>query len=98
MDMIIRYNLGSIALGLAAWIFAGLGIWKTKHSQVLALMSYICCSVSLVFQFCEINLRTDLSDYSAIEDTIEGIIYCAVRLILVTVVLNVVAIWRQRHR
>lgn len=98
MDMIIRLDLGSIVLGLAAWIFAALGIWWTKRSQGLGLMSYICCSVSLIFQFCGIERRTELSDFSAIEDTIEGIIFCAVVLVVVTALLNVAAILRNRNR
>lgn len=65
---------------------------------MLGLISHGLCGLSLVLQLCGIKLRTDMGDYSAIDDTIEGIIYCAAVLITVTVSLNIIALLRQRHQ
>ena len=92
------FNVSSVVLGLLAWLFAALGIGAGKYRQEAALGSYICCGTSLIFQLCEIDRRTDISDYAAIEDTIEGVIYCAALLLAVTIILNFAAILRHRRK
>ena len=94
--MYIGFNLGSIILGLTAWTLATMGILCRRHGQTLGVMSFGCCGVSLVLQFCEISRRVSISDYAAIDDTIEGIIYCAIVLVAVTLCLNITAIRRQK--
>lgn len=91
-------NLGSLILGLLAWTFGAVSIGWRKRSREMSLGSFTCCGTSLIFQFCEIDRRTDISDYAAIEDTIEGIIYCAALLLAVTIILNFAAILRHRRK
>lgn len=86
------YNIGSIILGLAAWIFASLAIAKHNHAQRFTTISFSACCLSLVLQLLEVSNRVNLGDYAAIEDTIRAVLFAAVTLVVVTVVLNVVAL------
>lgn len=95
--MSVGWNLGSILMGLAAWSLSALGIRLKRQSRILHTAGFGCCCTALVFQFCEIDRRTDLSDYAAIEDTIEGVIFCAIVLIAVTLGLNLISLLRHRE-
>lgn len=92
------WNIGSLLLGLAAWILSALGIRMKSQSRLLETVGFGCCCAALVFQLCEIDRRTDISDYAAIEDTIEGVICCALVLMVVTVGLNLVSALRHREK
>ena len=86
------YNVGSIILGLIAWTFADLAIAKHNHAQRFTTISFSACCLSLVLQLLEVSNRVNLGDYAAIEDTIRAVLFAAVILVVVTVVLNVVAL------
>lgn len=88
------FNLGSIVLGLVAWVLACFAI-KSKRAVAayrLSVCSFSICAVSLLLQFLEISHRADLWDFSAIADTIRSIVFAACVLIAVTVFLNAVAV------
>ena len=89
------YNTASFVLGLGAW---GLGIlalsgikprWATSGSLGL-------CACALLFQIFEVEHRVSIRDFSAIEDTIGAVMVCAVVLVVVTLLLNGIALWRAR--
>ena len=90
------YNIGSIILGVAAWIFAGLAITNQKKGHQLSIISYSACAFSLLFQLLEVSNRVNLGDYAAIEDTIRAVLFAAITLVVVTVALNVVALANGR--
>lgn len=94
----ITLNIGSIVLGLGAWSFACMAIAskKTKIPHRFSVISFSMCIISLVFQLFEINNRVNIGDFAAIEDTIRAVIMAAVVLVVVTIVLNVVALFKNK--
>lgn len=52
------------------------------------------CSIALVLQVLEIGRLVDINDLSAVMDTIRAVGIAAVTLVVVTVVLNVIAVCR----
>lgn len=103
MSLSMIYNLGSICLGLAAWMFGYWAIRRTilrkdiKASYTCSMISFGMCIFSLLFQLMEVGNRVDIEDLSAIYDTIHAVIIAAVVLITVTFGLNVCAWIRVRR-
>lgn len=90
MSTIIFCNVGSLALGLAAWGTAA-AIRAKRRGQLLSVGSFACCCAALVLQFLEIRIRVDHGDLSAVMDTIGATLTGAVVLTVVTVLLNLAA-------
>lgn len=88
------FNLGSLILGLCAWVLACFAIKSktTFASYHFSVGSLSVCAVSLLFQFFELSHRSDIGDFSAIADTIHSIVFAACTLIIITTVLNIVAV------
>ena len=93
-------NLGSLVLGVCAWVFAGLAIWAPKacSSHRNTLVSFSLCAAALVLQLVEINRRVLLADYAAIADTIRAVVIASVVLVAVTVILNLVAVAKAKGK
>ena len=97
MSLSMIYNLGSILLGLIAWLSGYWAIRRTiikndiKASYACSITSFAMCIVSLLLQLLEVGNRVDMEDLSAIYDTINAVILVAKILIVVTVGLNIVA-------
>ena len=91
-------NIGSLILGICAWVFAGLAIAAAKPtaSHRNTWTSFSLCAISLVLQFLEIHRRVVLGDYAGIGDTIRAIVIASVVLISVTVILNFVALMKAK--
>ena len=89
------YNLLSLMLGLLSW---GLGIAAVckKGRSIYGFGSMALCGVSLVLQLLELSRRAKLSDFSAIQDTAPTVAHAAVLLLIVTVILNGIALLRGR--
>ena len=94
------FNIGSLILGIGAWLFAGLAIAASKASasHKNTLVSFSLSSISLVFQLFEINSLVLLSDYAAIEDTIRARLIASVVLVSVTMILNFVALVKAKKK
>ena len=92
------YNLGSIIFGLVAWSSAGIAIAKSKQAQTLSTVSFAACIVSLFLRLLEVFNRVNLGDYAAIEDTIYAVILAAILLIVVTIILNIVALLKCKKQ
>ena len=103
MSLSMIYNLGSICLGLAAWMFGYWAIRRTimrkdiKASYTCSMISFGMCVFSLLLQLMEVGNRVDIEDLSAIYDTINAVIFAAKVLISVTLVLNIVA-WNRARK
>ncbi len=97
--MMYLFNLLSIVLGITAWILGSFSASAkdSKKSHGLSVASFSACGISLVSQFLEIGRRAALYDYTAIEDTIRGVIIAAVVLVAVTIGLNVMAFMRREE-
>lgn len=93
-------NIGSLVLGVCAWVFAGLAIWAPKacSSHRNTLVSFSLCAAALVLQLVEINRRVFLDDYAAIADTIGGILTASVVFASVTVIVNLVAVAKAKGK
>ena len=93
-------NIGSLVLGVCAWVFAGLAIWAPKacSSHRNTLVSFSLCAAALVLQLVEINRRVLLADYAAIADTIRAVVIASVVLVAVTMILNLVALARAKGK
>lgn len=102
MSLSMIYNLGSICLGLTAWMFGYWAIRRTilrkdiKASYICSMVSFGMCIFSLLLQLMEVGNRVDMEDLSAIYDTINAVIFAAKVLISVTLVLNIIAWTRIR--
>ena len=98
VQLSVIYNIGSIILGIVAWASAGIAIAKSKRAQILSTVSFAACIVSLFLQLLEVFNRVNLGDYAAIEDTIYAVILAAILLIVVTIILNIVALLKCKRR
>lgn len=92
------FNFISIIVGVAAWVFGCLAVASktSRAAHGLSVASFTACVGALISQFLEIGRRAALYDYTAIEDTIRGVIIAAVVLTVITVVLNVLAFVRRK--
>ena len=98
VQLSVIYNIGSIILGIIAWASAGIAIAKSKRAQTLSAVSFVACIISLFLQLLEMSNRVNLGDYAAIEDTIRAVILAATLLIVVTIILNSVALLKNKSK
>ena len=93
-------NIASLILGVCAWLFGGLAIGTPNafSSHRNTMVSFGLCTVSLVFQLLEVNRRVLLGDYAAIEDTIRAVVIASVALVVITIILNVVALVKAKNK
>lgn len=86
------FNIGSLLLGLVAWITAACGIGTSeKKPYLLSTISFSACLTALFLQVLEINHRIEINDHTAIMDTIAFVSYSSLILVLVTILLNIIA-------
>jgi len=102
MSISMIYHLGSIILGLTAWLFGYWAIRRTiikrdiKASYICSMISLGMCIISLLCQLLEVANRVRIEDLSAIYDTINAVIFAAEVLIGVNLGLNIIALVRAR--
>jgi hypothetical protein len=86
-------NLGSLILGICAWLFGGLAIraQDSLASHKDTFISFSLCAVSVLLQLFEIGRRVSGGDFAAVEDTIRAVQTAAVALVSVTVILGLIA-------
>ena len=90
--------VSSLTLGVLAWGF-GVAAIKSKQSPYrYSVISFSLCAVSLFFQFVQFGNLFEIRDFAAIEDTIGAVIFAAGVLVVVTIILNVIAIIRNQAR
>lgn len=92
------FNLGSLILGLAAWVLPFLAIRKKDRFGLCCLGSFGCCILSLLLQLFEVKNRVNLEDWSALMDTMRAVVLAAVVMIVVMLVCNLFALLRAAHR
>lgn len=97
-------NLGSLVLGLIAWILPVVYLAqhnKTSHSRwaIYSLASAFACAISLCLQIFETNHRVKLQDWSALMDTSHWVTSVAALLLVVTIILNTItlAVYYERQ-
>ena len=92
------FNIASLILGVAAWGLPFLAVKKKDQFGMCCLGSFGCCILSLLFQLFEVKNRVDLSDWSALMDTMHAVVLAAVVLVVVMVVCNLFALLRAAQR
>ncbi len=91
------YNILSLSFGILAWIFGGSAALRGRFGGC-SYFSLGCCGAALLLQFDEISRRVDLHDWSALLDTIHALTFAAAFLVVITLVLNGIAILRSKTR
>lgn len=91
MTFSVFCSIGSISLGVMAWLIPCFAISKIKNFQELyqkVFFSFFCCILALVLQLLEINYRVQINDLSAVMDTIAAVVFAAVVLVIGTGISN----------
>jgi len=101
--MLSFLNLGSLILGLVAWILPGINLSRfEKHDNkkwfALSIMSFSACAISLCFQIFYINHKVNVEDWSALMDTMGAVVLASTVLLIVTIILNLVTLVVYRER
>ena len=86
-------NVGSLLLGLAAWILPIINLAKQNKAEnknwiALAMISISACAVSLFLQILYGNHLVNIEDWSALMDTKTGVAIVSSVLLAVTLALN----------
>jgi len=94
-------NVGSLMFGLIAWILPIVRISFLKkrcdsNGEVFSLLSFSACAISLCFQIFYTNHLVDISDWSALLDTMYAVSDAAGVLLVITVILNAIVLLRYR--
>lgn len=101
--MIGLLNVGSLVLGLIAWILPGVNLlWYKKQDHrnwvVFSMISISACAISLCFQILSNYHLVRIEDWSALMDTMGAVVLAASVLLIVTIVLNAITFIIYRHR
>ena len=88
------FNLGALALGIAAWVLPVSAMRRKKREGTLfplSVVSFSACALALVLQLFEFRQRVRAEDWSALLDTIDATAGVCVLLVAGTVILNILA-------
>lgn len=101
--MIGLLNLGSLVLGLIAWVLPIVTYMRyKKHDRrnwvVLSIMSISACAISLCFQIFYIYHKVTVEDWVALMDTMYAVAFASAILLIVTIILNVFTLIMYRDR
>lgn len=93
-------NIGSLVLGLVAWSIPVSSLLnKVKKEENIALksmISLVACAIALWFQLAYNNHLVQIQDWGALDDTTSTLNWVAAILLVVTIVLNIVLISREK--
>lgn len=95
--MYILLNLGSLLLGLIAWLlpFINLAVdnkAKNKNWVVFSVASLSACAISLCMQLFVSRFMVSAEDWSSLMDTANPVAYASLVLLVVTLALNVITL------
>ena len=94
----ILCNIGSLILGLLAWVLPVAAMGAKKRPMAFCAGSFALCGVSLLLQLVDMRHLCMIGDFSAIDDTIGAVVFAAEVLLTVTGILNAVALLVGRKR
>lgn len=100
--MIGLLNLGSLILGLIAWIVPVISLMRIKKGNnqnylALSAISFSSCAISLTLQISSISQMVKIQDSTAILDTIDSTVFVSMILVAVTIILNIVHLFMYRR-
>ncbi len=101
--MIGLLNIGSLVLGLIAWILPGVNLMRSektgdKNWVTLSIISLSACAISLFFQMYYNYHLVKIEDWSALMDTTGAVLFAAIMLLSVTIILNAITLIVYRGR
>lgn len=90
-------NLGSLALGLIAWILPVLNLVQhdkgnSRYWAIFPVASVSACAISLCMQIFYTNHLVKIEDWSALMDTYHVVALIAILLPVVTIILNAITL------
>ena len=93
-------NLGSLVLGIGAWILAVFSLTAPTApiAHKRSVYSFGFCVISLLFQIMEVRRRVSLGDYAAIADTIPAVLLASTVLATVTFILNLLSYTKSKKK
>lgn len=95
-------NVGSLILGLVAWILplVALMLYKKEHNKwiIFPIASLSACAVSLCFQIFYNDHLVKIEDWSALMDTTDAVSSAAAALLIITILLNIITLIVYRGR
>ncbi|MGX7394672.1 hypothetical protein [Carnobacterium mobile] len=100
--MVSFLTFGSLGLGLIAWILAIVNLIRYKnnrrqHWATFSILSVAACAVALYFPLVYSSHLVNIGDLSALMDTIATITSAAAILLIVTLILNGLALILYRN-
>ncbi|MCA1054230.1 hypothetical protein LCM10_04460 [Rossellomorea aquimaris] len=96
-------NVGSLILGVVAWLLPVVSLVENKKRTNRSLMTYsiislTACGISLFFQIFYTYYKVSVGDWSALLDTMHFTAAVSAILLIVTVILNLVTLWVYRTK
>ncbi|MGM8365896.1 hypothetical protein ACLIBG_10525 [Virgibacillus sp. W0181] len=96
-------NLGSLMLGLIAWIipFINLAVGKKQMNIkwiALTIISFSVCAIAICFQIFYNLYLVKVEDFAALADTMRGVAVASTVLVIVTILLNALTLRLYRER
>lgn len=90
-------NIGSLVLGLIAWILPVINLMqynKADHRNwvIFSVASISACAISLCMQIFYTNHLVKIEDWSALMDTSYAVAFAATLLLIVTIILNAITL------
>lgn len=87
--MMAFLNVSSIVLGLIAWGLPIYSLMVRKNWVMLSILSLSSCATALCFQIMSINEWVNVSDWTALLDTMNTLVFISIFLLITTIILNV---------
>ena len=84
--------LGSLLTGLLAWALGVVAIRAFRGRKILILLSVAACCASALLSELYIRHLAEIGDFAAILDTVPTITTCVAVMIVVTLLLNTLAL------
>ncbi|MCF6137753.1 hypothetical protein [Pseudalkalibacillus berkeleyi] len=90
-------NIGSLVLGLIAWIIPIVNLMRDNKQKnmdwvVMSIISFSACGISLCFQIFYTFHKVLVEDWGALMDTMYAVAAASAALLIVTIVLNAITI------
>ncbi|MCM1544527.1 MAG: hypothetical protein NC110_04425 [Ruminococcus sp.] len=82
----------SLIFALISWVLAVLAIMKKFDYVPLVIASFGSCCISAVLQFVELWQRAKSGDFAGIDDTIGATVFIVAVIMVITLVLNGIAL------
>jgi hypothetical protein len=90
-------NVGSLVLGLMAWILPVVNLAQYNKNDnrkrvIISIMSISACAISLCFQILYHYHLVKMEDWSALMDITGSVAFAAAFLLIVTILLNTITL------